>query len=131
MERAGKLIAKLKLPKGSISEEALALAAWPAAVGKRIASNTRAISLIGSSLIVEVEDAVWQRQLSVLENQILKKLEEIAGPSIVSEIEFRLVVPRRLPQRAELPRAVADEADEIRDPVLRKIYKGHRKRESA
>jgi predicted nucleic acid-binding Zn ribbon protein len=131
MERAGRLIARLKLPAGSVSGEELVRAAWPVAVGKRIASHTRAIALVRSALKVEVEDAIWQRQLYVLRGQILKKLEQIVGPSIVSEIEFRLAVPRRLPQRAERHRATGDDADQIQDPVLRTIYKEYRKRGSA
>lgn len=131
MERAGKLISRLKLPTGSVSPEALARAAWPAAVGKRIAFRTRVVSLAGSRLIVEVGDSVWQRQLSVLKAQILNKLDEVLGPSIVSGIEFRVAVPRRLPQKAEQLARPEDEADGIEDPVLRRIYKEKRKRQSA
>lgn len=125
------MIAKLKLPAGSVSPEDLARAAWPVAVGKKIASHTRATSLVRSCLVVEVEDAVWQRQLFALRWQILRKLEEIVGPSLVTEIEFRIAVPRRLPQRAERPAAAEDDADRIEDPLLRRIYKDKRKRESA
>jgi predicted nucleic acid-binding Zn ribbon protein len=131
MERAGRLIARLKLPAGSVAPEGLARAAWPPAVGKRIAAHTRAVSLTGSYLVVEVEDAIWQRQLFTLKSQILKKLEEITGQSIVSDIEFRVAVPRRLPQRAERLSATQDDADQIQDPVLRRIYKQKRKRDPA
>ena len=131
MERVSRLIGRLRLPPNSVSPEELARAGWPVAVGKRIASHTRAASLAGSRLIVEVEDGVWQRQLSVLRVQILKKLEEVLGPSLVSEIEFRIAIARRLPQRAERLKPAGDDADEIQDPVLRKIYKDKRKRASA
>jgi len=131
MERAGRLIAGLKLPAGSVSREELARRAWPVAVGKRIAAHTRPSSLIGSRLIVEVEDAVWQRQLGALKRQILEKLDGVVGPSTISEIEFRIAVPRRPPKRAEKPEAAKDEADGIQDPVLRIIYREKRKRESA
>jgi len=130
MERAGRLIARLKLPAGSISPEEMARRAWPAAVGKRIAAKTRPASLAGRRLIVEVEDAVWQRQLAVLKRQILERLDEVIGSSVIGEIEFRVAVPRRPPQREEKAR-VADEADRIEDPVLRAIYRERRKRESA
>ncbi len=130
MERAGRLIARLKLPAGSISPEEVARRAWPAAVGKRIAARTRPAWLTGSRLVVEVEDAVWQRQLAVLKRQILAKLDEVIGSSLVGEIEFRVAVPRRPPQREEKTSA-ADEADRIEDPVLRAIYREKRKKESA
>jgi predicted nucleic acid-binding Zn ribbon protein len=131
MERAGRLIAGLKLPLGSVSLEELACKAWPAAVGKRIASHTRAVSLTGGRLVVDVEDAIWQRQLLSLKGQLLKRLEAVLGDETVGNIEFRLAIPRRLPQRAECPKAVKDDADCIEDPVLRIIYKEMRKKESA
>src|ERR671936_351644 len=101
MDRAGKLISRLKLPAGSVDREKLAVAAWAAAVGKTIAKHTRAVSVVRSCLIVEVEDAVWQRQLLVLRSQIVKKVETILGSSIVHDVEFRIAIPRRLPQREE------------------------------
>ena len=132
MERAGRLFSKLRMPPGTVSPEVLARAAWPEAVGKRIASRTRAASLVRDCLVVEVEDAVWQRQLFVLRGQILKKLEGLLGTPIVNEIEFRVGIPRRLPQRAERRLEPADEAERIEDPLLRLIYKqDKRKRESA
>lgn len=131
MERAGRLIARLKLPAGLVSPEGLARAAWPLAVGKRIASRTRVASLSGARLVVEVEDAVWKRQLSVLRSQILKKLEQVIGQPVVSEVDFCVAVPRRLPQRAERPSSAGDESESIQDPVLRRIYIERRRKESA
>ncbi len=131
MERAGKLISRLKLPAGSVCLEELACAGWSAAVGKKVAAHTRAVALDGNRLLVEVEDALWQRQLFVLKSQILKRLEEVLGPSVVREIEFRHAPRRRLPGRAESPRRASDEADQIRDPVLRAIYKQKRPRKTA
>ena len=63
MERAGRVLGKLKLAKQSVSDEELARSAWPAAVGKKIALRTQAVTLVRTRLVVEVEDAVWQRQL--------------------------------------------------------------------
>lgn len=132
MERAGRLISKLKLPPGSVSLEDLARAGWPAAVGQRIAAHARAVSLAGNRLIVEVEDVVWQRQLFVLKKQILKRLEEVLGRSVVADVDFRMIPRRRQPRSAEAPRPVKnDDADQIQDPVLRAIYKEKRGRRSA
>jgi predicted nucleic acid-binding Zn ribbon protein len=131
MERAGKLISKLKLPSGSITPQDLALAGWTEAVGKRIANHTRALSLVTDRLVVEVEDPIWQRQLAVLKTQILKRLEEVLGAPLVRQVEFRIAVRRREPQRAAQARPSKDEADRIEDPVLRTIYKQQRPRKSA
>ena len=88
MERAAKSLARLRL-SDAISTEDLARAAWPAAVGKRIASKATAKSLVRNSLIVEVEDAIWRKNLFQLRFQILAKLSEILGSGVVQEIEFR------------------------------------------
>jgi predicted nucleic acid-binding Zn ribbon protein len=131
MERASRLVSKLAFPKGAVSAEDLVRAAWPEAVGKRIAGHARGASLTGKRLVVEVEDVIWQRQLSVLMKQILGRLEDVLGQPMVSEIEFRVTPRRRLPRIAETPRQSGDESDQILDPVLRTIYRQQRPRRSA
>jgi Dna[CI] antecedent, DciA len=132
MERAGKSLTKMKL-SDAVSQEDLARAAWPAAVGKRIARVAVAKSLVRGNLIVEVEDAVWQQQLFHLRFQILPKLCEILGQGIVREVEFRIPALRRPPQPAQSLRASTppDEADGIEDPLMRIVYKQARKKASA
>jgi len=133
MERAANSFPKLKL-SDKMSGEELARAAWPCAVGKRLAVRTSVGALVRDRLVVEVEDAVWQRQLFQLRYQILSNIAEIIGGDIVRDIEFRIATPRRPPQpasrmdRAESP---ADEADGIKDPVLRILYRESRKKAPA
>jgi predicted nucleic acid-binding Zn ribbon protein len=127
MERASKLIQSLKLPSETITAEELACAAWPHAVGNKIATHTRAVRMVRGRLVVEVEDGVWQRQLFTLTRQILVNLEKNLGPGIIQDLEFRIVPRRRGPQRAaEAMSAPQDEAANIADPVLRSIYKASR-----
>lgn len=132
MERAGKFLAKSKL-SGVVSAEQLALAAWPAAVGKRIASHAAAKSLVRDKLVIEVEDAIWQKQLFHLRFSILGKLIGLLGDGTVRDLEFRLATPRRPPQPARSlnESLVPDEADGIRDPGMRIVYKQARKKASA
>jgi predicted nucleic acid-binding Zn ribbon protein len=136
MERASKLIQQLRLPGETITAEELARAAWPGAVGKKIAEHTRAARMVRTRLIVGVEDRIWQRQLFSLEKQILKNLEKQIGAGVVEEIEFR-IVPREQPSRIPVRRAeravpsTADEAETIQDPVLRRIYKASRQKAGA
>jgi predicted nucleic acid-binding Zn ribbon protein len=128
MERAGRVLGKMK----QLSDEELVVAAWPNAVGKKIASHTRAAGLVRARLVIEVEDAIWQRQLFTLRGQILAKLEQVAGRPIATEIEFRVTIPRRVPQREETSaRLPLDEADGIGDFVLRSVYRAARKRATA
>ena len=122
MERAGRVVGKLKVT----TEEQLAQAAWAQAVGKKIAGHTGNVSLVRDRLIVEVEDAIWQRQLFTLRRQILARVEQVMGTNLIQELELRIAIPRRGPQREE--RVSADDADAIKDPVLRNLYKASRKR---
>lgn len=127
MERASKLIQGLRLPADTITAEEVACGAWPHAVGKKIAEHTRAVRLVRTRLVVEVEDRVWQKQLFSLMHQILRNLEKNLGPGMVDDLEFRVVPRRRGPQRAAAAVPVAkDEAAAIADPVLRSIYKAAR-----
>src|SRR5579872_354432 len=106
MEPASKLIRGLRMPGGAVTGEELACGAWPRAVGKKVAAHTRAAKLVRTRLVVEVEDAIWQRQLFGLSRAILRNLEKELGAGLVDDLEFRVTPRRREPQRA----AVADEA---------------------
>ena len=99
MERAGRLIGKLKLDVDD--PELRARAAWKVAAGKKIAEHTRAVALVRGSLVVEVEDQVWQRQLKTLSGFLLRNLEKALGEAMVTDIDFRPMPKRREPQRAE------------------------------
>ena len=127
MERAARVLGKLQFA----DDETLAQAAWPLAVGEKIASRTGAVALFDSRLVVNVSDSVWQSQLWSMRGQIMQRLEQVLGRKIVTEIEFRLAVPRPRAQREERSAASADEADGIRNPVLRTIYKDSRNRSKA
>ena len=63
-------------------ERALPLlrAAWPLAVGPRLAERTDVLSLEGRTLIVRVPDARWRKILHRLRREILQRLAETAGP---------------------------------------------------
>lgn len=131
MERAGRVLGKLKLTKQGVSDEEMARSAWPVAVGKKIALRTHAAGLVRTRLVIEVEDAVWQRQLWTLREQILRRMEQVLGRKIVEEVEFRIAVPRIKPARAEALAASTDEADAIKDPVFRLAYKAARRKATA
>jgi hypothetical protein len=130
MERASRLIGKLT---GPIDADDLARAAWPIAVGKKVAARARPTRMVRGRLIVEVEDSVWKKQLFALSGQILTNLERHLGPGIVEDLEFRVMPPRRDAQRAAVAQpgldgTSPDEADGIADPVMRNMYKLARKR---
>lgn len=83
--------------------------------------------LFGNRIVVNVEDAVWQAQLTTMRQQIIDRLAQVLGRKIVTDIQFRVVPPRPKPQR-ETEAFALDEADGIPNPVLRRIYRASRKR---
>jgi hypothetical protein len=132
MERAVKTIAKLRMSQDPTAMTEVVKRAWNVAVGKRIGSHAKAIALVRSTLVVEVEDFIWQKQLFTLSRPIIEKLGTLLGPDVIDDVEFRVGVPRRMPQREERAAhsqpKLWDDADDIRDPVLRHVYKSSRQR---
>ncbi|MGH9673065.1 MAG: DciA family protein [Bryobacteraceae bacterium] len=128
MERAGRVLRRSSAGAYVTTEE-IAVAAWPAAAGKIIARHTDAKALVNGSLLVDVEDRLWQRQLRGLSGQILAKLEQVAGSGIVRGIDFRVAAVRKRPGREIRP--VRDESDRIEDPVMRNLYVASRRKSSA
>src|SRR5438105_2529046 len=84
MERAGRLIGKLKVSPGVTDPETRARNAWAMAAGKKIALKTRATNLVRGTLVVEVEDIVWQRQLNTLRHFLLRNLHQELGEALVT-----------------------------------------------
>lgn len=133
MERIGRSLAKMKLGD-AVSQQELACSAWTAAVGRRLNKHAWPKALVRDKLIIEVEDAIWQKQLYYLRFQIMPKLIGILGEGVVRDLEFRIATPRRPPQSAQTlteSNAVPDEADTISDSIFRMVYKQARKKASA
>jgi predicted nucleic acid-binding Zn ribbon protein len=128
MDRAGNVLRKLGVPGASVSAEDLARAAWPRAVGRRIAARTRPVAFADGCLTIEVEDSVWLQHLRTMRRHILSSLQSIVGKETVKALDFRPGVPRREPQRAGTLGLAVDEADTIEDPILRKVYRASRAR---
>ena len=134
MDQASRIIAQWTGIPDVINHERIACAAWKRAVGKKIALHTRALKLVRTTLVVEVEDETWRSNLWSLRYQILRNLEKALGPEIVTAVELRVMPPRFGPQREEGSAAgevPLDEAENIEDPGLRRIYKAARRRETA
>lgn len=134
MKQASRLLASIDNLRLSCDPGDIVCAAWKPAVGKKVAEHTRASKLVRNTLVVEVEDWLWQRNLMGLSRQILTNLDRAVGPGIVTDLEFRIMPPRRGPMVAKtsIPAfALSDEASGIADPGLRRIYRTKRQREIA
>jgi predicted nucleic acid-binding Zn ribbon protein len=124
MQRAGRLIGKLKISSKLADPEARARAAWKVAAGKKIAEHTRPTSLVRGALIVEVDDQIWQRQLNTLRHFLLRNLTSVLGEELITEIDFRPAPLRRPVQREE----VSARIDGIEDPILGLLYSQSKKK---
>lgn len=147
MQRASQILGKFSAaPGGSkrsekskgavplLDPEQMACAAWARAAGPKIAQHSRPAKLVRGRLVVEVEDAIWQRNLFSLSRHILSNLEKALGPGLVADLEFRILPRRREPQRADSlkrPGEDTDEADQIDDPGMRRLYRAARRKELA
>ncbi len=134
MERAGRILSRLKAARGSLSASELAAAAWPTAVGLRLAAHTRVVGVHNGCLIAEAEDAVWQQNLSGLSAQILANLGRLLQAEAPREIEFRVGARRRPARRAESARDAGlfdRESSGIADPELDYLYRQSRRKAGA
>ncbi len=127
MQRAGRVLRKLTVGGDELSSEDIVRAAWPQAVGKQIARNSRVVGVRGRRIIVEVPDLLFQQNLASFEKAILRNLAEVAGPGLVESIAVKIGIPRIEPRRAASS-AGRDEAAGIQDAFLRKVYRDSKKR---
>ena len=89
-----------------------------------MARHTRATALVRDSLIVEVEDYIWQQQLATLEHFLIRNLADVLGEKLVKRIDFRPMPRRIMPQRAETARpGVLPSKSGIEDPILDLLYR--------
>jgi hypothetical protein len=136
MDQASCIFARWDGAAELISREGIACGSWKKAVGKKIWTHARAVRLMGSTLVVEVDDEIWQKNLRILRKQVLSNLERSVGPGMVDDLHCVVMPPRIPPGRAggqdqRLVLSSPDEADQIADPGLRRIYKAARRRETA
>ena len=99
--------------------------AWKLAAGPKIERYTLAAALVRGTLIIEVGDMIWQRQLFALRHQLLRNLAEILGEPLVTALDFRPMLKRRGPQTAEAIRE-----REVADPVLSLLYQQSKKKQA-
>lgn len=104
---------------------------WARAVGKRVAAHSRVLLLRGNTVVVTVDDAVWQKQLEQMRGMIRDRLAETSGIESIRQVEFRVSPARIQPKAHTGPLLSLDEADRIADPTLRKIYKSSRRKVQA
>ena len=78
--------------------EAAALAAWRHVAGEGLRDHAVATRLGEGTLVVEVRDAIWQKQLATMKRQLILTL----GQPLVKDIELR-INPKALSATAQKP----------------------------
>jgi predicted nucleic acid-binding Zn ribbon protein len=112
--------------------EAACLGAWKHAVGETLSARAQAEALRDQTLVVAVEDMVWQRQLEQMRDQFLFRLNNVLGRRVVKVIEFRIAPEKFAVQKPvadktqtrSIPIELVSAAASIKDPGLRKAFLG-------
>ena len=63
---------------------------WPTIVGPAIAAHARPLSLRRGTLTIAADQSGWATQLTYLEAELKRRIDEVAGPAAVTAI--RVVV---------------------------------------
>ena len=105
----------------------LVVSYWARTVGAKVAMHTRPVRLWKGRLVVDVDSPEWRDELGALSHQIVAGLNQALGKKVLAAIDFRVgrQAPRP-PQRAVTasgPSRPRDEASEIADPHLRRLYR--------
>jgi predicted nucleic acid-binding Zn ribbon protein len=69
-------------------EENSLMKLWPKAVGQQIVLQTQPDCLKNGTLFVKTTSSVWVQQLHFMKEEILQKLNELAGKIAVKDIRF-------------------------------------------
>jgi hypothetical protein len=112
--------------------EAACRGAWKHAVGETLSARAQAEALRDQTLVVAVEDMVWQRQLEQMRDQFLFRLNNVLGRRVVKVIEFRIAPEKFAVQKPvadktqtrSIPIELVSAAASIKDPGLRKAFLG-------
>lgn len=67
-------------------DETALIAAWPELMGPAIANRTKEIYIRDKKLFIRVESSVIKNELVMMRSQILEKMNEQAGETVIEEI---------------------------------------------
>jgi len=59
---------------------------WPDLVGDQLAEATKITALRGSTVVLNVPDLIWRKQLMHMKRQLLQKMNELWGGRKITEI---------------------------------------------
>jgi len=59
---------------------------WPSLVGEQLAGATRVTGLRNSTVVLDVPDLVWRKQLYKMKGKLLQRINELWGTQRITEI---------------------------------------------
>jgi len=71
-------------------EENMILKLWPKAIGDKLNLQTKADAFRNGTLFVKTTSSIWVQQLHFIKEEIIDKVNEIAGKKIVKDIRFSI-----------------------------------------
>lgn len=89
-ERVDRLI-EVNLRKSGLWDTAMrhrAVFVWKDAVGERIAANSQAVGILGTSLLVRVENPSWRQQLHLMRLDLMKQVNARLGGAFIEDIRL-------------------------------------------
>jgi hypothetical protein len=66
------------------------LGEWPTVVGEQLAAHCRPLSLRNGTLTIATDEAAWGAQLSWLEADLRRRLDDALGTGVVTRITVRV-----------------------------------------
>lgn len=79
-----------ELKPNAKTDEAIMFAAWKRCAGELLSNRTTPLGFSNNRLVVAVADVTWQRNLELMSQQMLVKLNAMLGQGTVRFIEFRI-----------------------------------------
>ena len=62
---------------------------WPDIVGSDIGNKTKPEKLLRQTLYISVTSSTWANELSLMSGQLIKKINDFVGETVVKELRFK------------------------------------------
>ena len=69
-------------------DETSLIAAWPELMGRAVANRTSQLYIRERKLFIRIESSVLKNELMMIRSEIVKRMNEKAGSSVLDEIVF-------------------------------------------
>ena len=100
----------------------LAKARWAEVVGPQVSGVTQVSAVRDGVLIVRVKNSVWANELTLLKDDMLRRLNAALGGRVLTDLHFQAGGLGRAPKKpVKIPAETPDEADLARIVLSREV----------